>query len=228
MLRILSLVQFLRSAPSTKALMTIICTRGSYSNKTSFASPSRPFGDYFCRSHMEAPLWDSREKTYAMLSTHYYWPRMHREVERYCQRCNTCKPTKSKSNLSDLETPLPIPFAPWSDISMDFILGLPRTKHGHDSILLVVDRFSKMSHFIPCHRTDDASHIATLFFREIVRLHGFPHSIVSDRDVKFTSYFWKTLTAKLGIKLMFSSSSHPQTDGQSEVVNRSLSKLLCI
>src|SRR3954471_15153758 len=129
--------------------MIIICTMVSYSNKTSFASPSRPFGDYFCRSHMEAPF-------YAMLSTHYYWPRMHREVERFCQRCNTCKPAKSKSNLFGLYTPLPIPFAPWSDISMDFILGLPRTKHGHDSILAVVDRFSKMAHFIPCNRTDDA------------------------------------------------------------------------
>src|SRR4051812_20457006 len=114
------------------------------------------------------------EKTYAMLSTHYYRPRLHREVERYCQRCNTCKPAKSKSNLSGLYTPFPIPFAPWSDISMDFILGLRRTKHGHDSILVVVDRFSKMAHFIPCNRTDDASHVATLFFREIVRLHGFP------------------------------------------------------
>ena len=83
-----------------------------------------------------------------------------------------------------------------------------------------------MAHFIPCNRTDDASNVATLFFREIVRLHGLPKSIVSDRDVKFTSYLWKTLMAKLGIKLKFSTASHPQTDGQTEVVNRSLSSLL--
>ncbi|KAK1602195.1 hypothetical protein QYE76_018179 [Lolium multiflorum] len=158
-----------------------------------------------------------REKTYAMLSTHYYWPRMYRDVERLCRRCTTCLQAKSSSNPCGLYTPLPIPYAPWSDISMDFVLGLPRTKYGHDSIFVVVDRFSKMAHFIPCSRTDDASHIASLFFREIVRLHGVPRSIVSDRDVKFMSYLWKTLMAKFNVKLLFSSSSHPQTDGQTEV-----------
>ncbi|KAK1681407.1 hypothetical protein QYE76_042255 [Lolium multiflorum] len=167
-----------------------------------------------------------REKTYAMLSTHYYWPRMYRDVERLCRRCTTCLQAKSTSNPYGLYMPLPIPYAPWSDISMDFVLGLPRTKHGHDSIFVVVDRFSKMAHFIPCHKSDDASHIASLFFREVVRLHGIPASIVSDRDVKFMSYLWKSLMAKFGVKLLFSSSSHPQTDGQTEVVNRSLSTLL--
>jgi hypothetical protein len=132
-------------------------------------------------------------KTHEVLAAHFFWPQMRRDVERLVARCTTCHKAKSRLGNHGLYMPLPVPSSLWLDISMDFVLGLPRTKKGRDSIFVVVDRFSKMAHFIACHKTDDASIVAELFFREIIRLHGIPKTIVSDRDAKFLSHFWRSL-----------------------------------
>jgi len=112
-----------------------------------------------------------------------------------------------------LYTPLPFACALWEDISMNFILGLPMTQRGFNSIFIVVDRFSKIVHFIPCHKVDDVNNISKLFFKEVVWLHGLPKTIVSDTDPKFVSYLWRTIWERLGTKLNFLTTCHPQIDG---------------
>lgn len=137
--------------------------------------------------HNEGHL--GRDRTLHLVSTSYFWPSLRRDVERYVERCVTCQSSKGHATNAGLYLPLPVPTQPWSDISMDFMMGLPRTQKSFNSIFVVVDRFSKMVQFIPCKRTTDALQVATLFFREVDHLHGLPTSIVSDRDSRFLGHF---------------------------------------
>jgi hypothetical protein len=166
------------------------------------------------------------DKTFAQLSNSYYWSSMRAQVKKFVNKCRICQYAKGRQQNIGLYQPLPIPERLWDAISMDFVLGLPRTQKGSNSIFVVVERFSKMAPFIPFQKTRDATHITNLFFRELVRLHGLSRSIISDRDTKFVGHFWRTLWKRIGMNLSFSSAYHPQTDGKTEVVNKSLGNLL--
>lgn len=167
-----------------------------------------------------------RDRTLQLMADTYFWPSLRRDVARFVERCVTCHKSKGHASNSGLYLPLPIPTQPWTDISMDFVMGLPRPQRGNDSIFVIIDRFSKMAHFIPCRKTTDAVQVSQLFFREIYRLHGLPLSIVSDRDSHFLSHFWRSLWKLLRTSLDMSSAYHPQSDGQTEVTNLSLGDML--
>ncbi|GJU80168.1 putative quercetin 3-O-methyltransferase 1 [Tanacetum coccineum] len=134
-----------------------------------------------------------RDKTLDLLREQFYWPKKDRDVNRLLERCRTCHITKTHSSNAGLYTPLSVPVAPWEDVSLDFILGLPRTQRAKDSVMVFVDRFSKMDHFVPCSKTFDASQVTRLYFAEIVKLHGVPKTLTSDRDVKFTKVVNRSL-----------------------------------
>lgn len=121
----------------------------------------------------------------------FYWPSLKRDVAKLIGLCRTYQFAKYKKQNTSLYTHLLVPNFPWQDVNMDFVLGLLRTLKKHNSIFVVVDRFSKMVHFIPCAETSYASKVAKLYFDKIVKLYGPPKTIVSDRDVLFMSYFWK-------------------------------------
>jgi hypothetical protein len=170
--------------------------------------------------------------THHKLIQHYYWPRMFEETVTYVRECHICQASKSVNQLpAGLLQPLPIPEQPLEDISMDFITHLPRTILGNVGMLVIVDRMTKYVKIIPTTTEDDsgipaAERTAQLFLYNWVRTFGIPKTIVSDRDVQFTSIFWTELFKSYGTQLKFSSAYHPQTDGQTERTNRTLQEVL--
>ncbi|GBG61692.1 hypothetical protein CBR_g23207 [Chara braunii] len=166
-------------------------------------------------------------KTLARVSRLYVWPKRKDFVKDYVVECPTCHEVNSANHLPyGLLQPLPIPEGRWQSISMDFIGPLrPPTPRGHDALLVVVNRFTKRARFVPCRYAISAREVADIVFDRVMRDHGLPLSI-SDCDPRFTSRFWRRLHEVYGTELRFSSSYHPQTDGQTEVMNMTLGDIL--
>ena len=168
------------------------------------------------------------QKTYDSITRYYYWPNMYVDIKLYVRSCLMCQKTKSSNRKPmGLLHPLPIPTRRWQCVTMDFIVQLPKTTNSFDAIFVVVDKLSKRAYFIPTHTTATAPDTALLYFKHVVKNgHGIPEMIVSDRDSKFTSLFWKSLWSLLGTTLAMSTAFHPETDGQTENMNRTLEQML--
>lgn len=166
------------------------------------------------------------DKTYLSIADHYTWPGITRSVRLHVESCSACQRLKASNKIPPgLLKPLPIPSGRWDSISMDFCGPFPRSD-GYDSILVVVCRLTKRTAFIPCESTDKAPTIASRMLDAVVKEHGLPTTIVSDRDPKFTSDFWATLCRMLGVRRMLCTSGHAQTDGMSEIMVRTLKQSL--
>lgn len=165
-------------------------------------------------------------RTYRRLSTTFYWPDMQHSVRDFINRCTTCQTIKSFNHAPQgLLQPLAIPGHIWESASLDFITHLPPSA-GMSVILVVVDRLSKQAHFSALPAQFTALKVAEIFVRDVVRLHGLPASLISDRDPLFLSQFWQELFRLQGTHLSMSSAYHPQSDGQTEIVNRYLEDYL--
>ncbi|KAF1329375.1 reverse transcriptase, partial [Globisporangium splendens] len=167
-----------------------------------------------------------REKTFLSLSRDYYWPHMYKWVRKYVRTCEACQRVKPSGSTQAPLRSLAVPSDSWKSVSMDFIFGLPRDTHGRNGILVFVDRFSKMVHLAPVSDKISAEKTAKVFVDVVFRLHGLPVEIVSDRDTRFTSKFCRALFGLLDTKLSMSTAAHPETDGQTERVNRVLEDVL--
>lgn len=162
------------------------------------------------------------QATIKKVRAYFVWDTITADIKLWVQECEVCQRHKPESiSYPGLLQPLELPYKPWTDISMDFIEGLPNSE-GRTVILVIIDRFSKFAHFIGLHHPYTTSTIARVFIDHIYSIHGLPQTIVTDRDKIFVSLFWQTLFKQLGVKLCLSSAYHPQSDGQTERLNRYL------
>src|SRR6185295_3717296 len=167
------------------------------------------------------------EKTLELVQRNYFWPRMGKDIKNYVTSCDSCQRNKASNQApAGLLQPLDIPERRWDHITMDFVVQLPKTTKKHDAIVVFVEKLSKRTYFIPTTTDVTAPQVAEIFFNTIFKNHGLPKVIISDIDPKFTSRFWKALFEKLGTKLAMSTSHHPQTDGQTEHMNRTMEVML--
>jgi hypothetical protein len=161
------------------------------------------------------------------VTEHYWWPRITVDVRDFVSRCTACQMNKAhNAKPHGLLQPMPIPNGAWDSVSADWISGLPRTASGHNSILVVVDRLTKMAHFIPTRTEATAIETAKLFYERVWCVHGVSLDLVSDRDKLFTSAVWRRLCELWPMTQSMSTGFHPQTDGQTERVNRKLEEIL--
>jgi hypothetical protein len=166
-------------------------------------------------------------KTYHRVKKDFFGDGLKTDVQRFLEECLVCQQNKvEKIKTPGLLQPLAIPSQRWEEVSMDFITGLPKSE-GKSVIMVIVDRLTKYTHFCALSHPFKASTIATAFMETVQKLHGSPKIIVSDRDPIFTGHFWTELFSCLGTQLAHSSSYHPQSDGQTEIVNKFLEGYLC-
>ena len=166
-------------------------------------------------------------KMYQDLKMSFWWSGMKRDVSEFVTKCLVCQRVKAEHQVPlGLLQPIRIPEWKWDRITMDFVVGLPLTGRKLDLVWVVVDRLTKSAHFLPVRTDYSLDKLAELYIKEIVRLHGIPIYIISDRDPRFTLRFWGKLQEALGTRLNFSTAFHPQTDGQSERVIQILEDML--
>ncbi|GKC90136.1 putative reverse transcriptase domain-containing protein, partial [Tanacetum coccineum] len=167
------------------------------------------------------------EKMYQDLKKLYWWPNMKAKIATYVSKCLTCAKVKAEyQKLSGLLAQPVIPVWKWEYITMNFVTKLPKMTSGQDTIWVIIDRLTKSAHFLPMKETDSMKKLMRQYLKEVVSRHGVLVSIISDRDSKFTSQFWKSLNEALGTQLYMSTAYHSQTDGQSKRSIQTLEDML--